>query len=67
MGELVVLEFERNAYVSNQHRLEGQDLKPVSLWILEFLDLQLGMLKGLHLRNITQKVRAHTTLWQLGL
>lgn len=36
-----------------QHKLEGQDLKPVSLWILEFLDLQLGMLKGLHLRNMT--------------
>lgn len=66
MGELVV--FERNAYVNDQHKFEGQDLTPVlSLWILEFLDLQLGKLKGLHLRNITQKVKAHTTLWQLGL
>lgn len=29
-----------------QPKLEGQDFKPVSFWILEFLDPQLGMLKG---------------------
>lgn len=43
----------------HQHRLEGQVLKPVRLWILEFLDRQLGMLVFAFQNQSRRSERAH--------
>lgn len=47
----------------HQHRLEGQVLKPVRLWILEFLDLQLGMLVFAFQKQSRRSERAHYDSW----
>lgn len=47
----------------HQHRLEGQVLKPVRFWILEFLDRQLGMLVFAFQNQSRRSERTHYDGW----